>query len=140
MGNPSRPFLSDFPGFFLSARRFRVAVIMSFRGAPRASFRSRSKRALASRSLYLVDAGLVIECTLPRPRLPMLQNGTHYRRKHSGQERPSFLLIQRALVAREQIAKTRFPVTALRDTRIRPCSSARTTRRHSSSWLVSRTG
>src|SRR3979490_1742655 len=104
MGNPSRPFLSGFSGFFLSARRFKVAVIMSFRGAPSASFSTRSKRVLASRSLYLGGAGFVIGCTPSSSRLPMLRNSAHFGRKHSGQERPSFSLIQRPLVARGQAA------------------------------------
>jgi hypothetical protein len=127
MGNPSRPFLSGFSGFFLSARRFKVAVIMSFRGAPSASFSTRSKRVLASRSLYLVGAGFVIGCTPSSSRLPMLRNSAHFGRKHSGQERPSFSLIQRPLVARDQIARTRFSVTTLRNTRNTPLLIARTT-------------
>jgi hypothetical protein len=61
MAPPVPAFFPGFPSFFFNARRFRVAVIGNgFRGALSASFTTRSKRALASCSLYLVGAVLVM--------------------------------------------------------------------------------
>jgi hypothetical protein len=62
MAPPIPDFLLDLPHFFFNARRFSVAVIGSgFRSELSASFSPRSKRALASCSLYLVGAGLVMK-------------------------------------------------------------------------------
>jgi hypothetical protein len=61
MAPPVPAFLLGFPNFFFNARRFSVAVIGNgFRGALSASFNTRSKRVLASCSLYLVGAVLVM--------------------------------------------------------------------------------
>jgi hypothetical protein len=58
---PIPAFLPAFPGFFFNARRFSVAVVGNgFRGALSASFSARSKRALASCSLYFVGVSLVM--------------------------------------------------------------------------------
>jgi hypothetical protein len=67
MAPPVPDFLPGFPSFIFNARRFSVAVIGNgFRGALSASLSARPKRALASCSLYFVDASLVMECATLR--------------------------------------------------------------------------
>jgi hypothetical protein len=90
--------LSDFSGFFLSARRFMVAVRISFSGALGVSFSARSKRALASTPLFF-RRRLCHRMDVPSfTRLPVRSNTAHTRRQHSGQERPSFPLMSRSVV------------------------------------------